>query len=185
VEVNPAAARIAAKRLRDSEIVEATFQEAELPLSSFDLITAWDLVEHLSTPRVWVDKVSRLLKPGGCLIFETGDILSPYSRIAGLSWYYYSILDHSVFYHPVAVKWLLADTPIRIVSIKRSVHAHRNVMTGRSLLAERLKAAAVITYSLRGRVKSTHRIIANILDKDGTLPQPYFVDHILVTGQKL
>lgn len=185
VEINPAAAKIARDRLPGTSIIEGSFLEMNDGSGSFDLITAWDLVEHIATPMNFRQKVVRLLKPGGYLLFETGDFSSCYSTIAGLSWWYYSILDHSVFYDPASMVNVFNASEMRILHAKPTVHPHRDDISRRQILAQRLKSALVVGYSFQGRVRSVHRATAAVLDKDGTVPNPCLSDHLFVTCRRI
>lgn len=44
--------------------------------SSFDLLTSNMVFEHLKEPRIQLKEISRILKPGGILIFHTPNVLS-------------------------------------------------------------------------------------------------------------
>ena len=52
--------------------------------SSFDLVTANMVVEHLSDPAAQFDEVSRILKPGGLFLFHTPNARGYFSLIRGL-----------------------------------------------------------------------------------------------------
>lgn len=45
--------------------------ELALPAESFDVIAAWDVLEHVRDPRGTLAEIRRLLKPGGVLLLRT------------------------------------------------------------------------------------------------------------------
>lgn len=60
----------------------ADFLGDELPAGSYDLISMFEVLEHLRVERlklVW-DKISRALKPGGHFVFSTPDFYSDFAR---------------------------------------------------------------------------------------------------------
>lgn len=52
------------------------FEEVELPQKKFDLIIMNQVLEHATDPRHIIEKVEKILKPGGYLIVETPNINS-------------------------------------------------------------------------------------------------------------
>ena len=63
----------------------------------FDVVTAFDVIEHVyDLPRFFVG-VAHLLEPGGKFIVLTGDIGSLGARICGSRWWYLRYPEHIVF----------------------------------------------------------------------------------------
>jgi 2-polyprenyl-3-methyl-5-hydroxy-6-metoxy-1,4-benzoquinol methylase len=52
----------------------------------FDVITLWDVIEHLPEPKGEISKTMKLLNPGGYLIVHTMDIDSRAARLMGRRW---------------------------------------------------------------------------------------------------
>ncbi len=63
----------------------------------FDIITAFDLIEHLYDVRAFMRECWQRLRPGGRLVILTGNIDSVSARIAGEDWWYVSYPEHIVF----------------------------------------------------------------------------------------
>lgn len=63
----------------------------------FDLITAFDLVEHLYNPSTFFEQVSKLLKPNGKLIIFTGDIECWAFKKCKGKWWYLNYPEHVMF----------------------------------------------------------------------------------------
>ncbi len=53
---------------------------------TYDVITMWDVIEHLSNPKIEVAKAFELLNPGGTLAVHTMDIGSKMARLMGRKW---------------------------------------------------------------------------------------------------
>ena len=71
----------------------------------YDVITMWDVLEHLRDPMAELRDLQRLLRPGGWLFFSTIDIGSRFARVLGRRWpwlmhmhLYYFRRDHLARY---------------------------------------------------------------------------------------
>jgi SAM-dependent methyltransferase len=66
VELSLAAVSAAVKRGRD--VRQGTLRDQRFPTACFDVITLWDVLEHLPDPKGEVKEIHRVLKPGGLLV---------------------------------------------------------------------------------------------------------------------
>lgn len=57
------------------------------PPASFDVVTLWDVLEHIPEPHGILSTVYRILKPGGVAVFNTPDSGSLWARTMGLRWH--------------------------------------------------------------------------------------------------
>jgi len=71
IEPSGKKAHLADRMVQGAKIYGSLYEEIELPESSFDLITALDIVEHLYRPGDFFRFASRLLRPGGVLFIKT------------------------------------------------------------------------------------------------------------------
>ncbi|HWF72079.1 MAG TPA: methyltransferase domain-containing protein, partial [Solirubrobacteraceae bacterium] len=71
-----------------------TLESSPYPDHHFDLITMWDVVEHVPDPGALLRKAARLLVPGGLLVVETQDIDSRFARSLGPRWHHYKHAEH-------------------------------------------------------------------------------------------
>ena len=65
----------------DVEVFLGMYQEAEFEKESFDLVTLFQVLEHLADPVVDIRSMSEFLKPDGLFVIEVPDILFPGMRI--------------------------------------------------------------------------------------------------------
>lgn len=63
----------------------------------FDIITAFDLIEHLYDIPTFLETCLTLLSPGGSLLLLTGDISCFTAKISTSKWWYASYPEHIVF----------------------------------------------------------------------------------------
>ena len=52
---------------RGLHVVHGTLETADLPEATFDVVTMWDVIEHLTDPRGALEQAYRLLRPGGLM----------------------------------------------------------------------------------------------------------------------
>ena len=64
-----------------------TLQQAALPSNHFDVVTLWDVIEHVPDPVPLLQDAARVLKPGGRLVLTTGDWGSRYAERRGAQWH--------------------------------------------------------------------------------------------------
>jgi SAM-dependent methyltransferase len=95
-------------------VVVADAHRAPFATESFDAVTLWDVLEHLSDPHAAVAEVARLLRPGGRLVLTTGDIGSLVARLSGARWHLYTIPEHLFFYSRRSLRLLLEAHGFRV-----------------------------------------------------------------------
>lgn len=85
---------------------------------SFDLVTLWDVVEHLHDPLSVLREVRRILKPSGLLVLSSPDIQSLDSRLFAGWWHGLEIPRHLVLFGPETIARALKCAGFRIVERK-------------------------------------------------------------------
>ena len=68
------------------EVFCIPLQQADLPASSFDALTLWDVLEHVPDPRTFLRHCASLLKPGGYLFANVPDLDSLQARLLRGRW---------------------------------------------------------------------------------------------------
>jgi SAM-dependent methyltransferase len=64
----------------------ATLQQTSFRPASFDVVTLWDVLEHVSAPMDFLRLCRSLLKPGGYLFANVPDLESFQARVLGRRW---------------------------------------------------------------------------------------------------
>lgn len=75
-----------------------TLHDARLPAGHFDVVTLWDVIEHVPEPVPLLAEAARVLKPGGRLVLSTGDWGSAYARRRGADWHLLTPPWHLTFF---------------------------------------------------------------------------------------
>lgn len=69
-----------------------------LPASSFDAVTLWHVLEHVTTPVAILEEIHRLLRPGGVVLVSVPNFGSPEARAAGPGWFHLDVPRHLVHF---------------------------------------------------------------------------------------
>lgn len=72
----------------------------------FDVVTLWDVIEHVPDPLSFINTVSKYLKSGGFLVIETGNYKSA-ERVYGEKSHWMYQLDHRWYFSPRSIEYLL------------------------------------------------------------------------------
>ncbi len=98
-----------ARAATGAEIFVGDSLDAPFPPNSFDVITAFDLLEHVYQPRQFLGKVLEWLKPGGIFFTMLPNIDSWESRIFGSYWYGLELPRHTFHFSPKSLRHVLAS----------------------------------------------------------------------------
>lgn len=88
--------------------------EVEFPSACFDVVTLWDVLEHLPRPGASLERIARWLRPGGWLILRTPDASSPYARAWGRYWAGWDAPRHLVVYDRATLAEQLRQSGFRV-----------------------------------------------------------------------
>jgi 2-polyprenyl-3-methyl-5-hydroxy-6-metoxy-1,4-benzoquinol methylase len=85
IELNEGACRIAESL--DLDVLNSEFAPGLFAPDSFDCVVMWNVVEHLPHPRLALEEIFRILKPGGQLLLATPNIESLQFSLFGTYWF--------------------------------------------------------------------------------------------------
>ncbi len=105
------------------EVLHGALDQAHLNRigGPFDLITLWDVIEHLPRPDESLGLLAGKLSADGVLSLSTGDIGSLVARLSGRHWHLLNLPEHLWFFTVPALQHLLARSGLVAVSIRREV----------------------------------------------------------------
>ncbi|MEZ5962732.1 MAG: class I SAM-dependent methyltransferase [Planctomycetota bacterium] len=83
---------------------------------SFDLLTMWDVVEHVPDPQALLRQARTLLKPGGHLVIETQNVASRFARTLGPRWQHYKHEEHLYHFDPRTARMLVEQAGYELLS---------------------------------------------------------------------
>lgn len=107
VELSAFMANYARTELKLNNVFTGTLEEQPFDAESFDVITLWDVIEHLEDPRAVLATAKRLLKNDGILVLETQNVESVFARLMGRRWHHYKFEEHLWHFSPTTLSALL------------------------------------------------------------------------------
>lgn len=123
VEMSRSANEFAKKNLGLNNIFQGTVAAAAYPDNHFQVVTLWDVIEHLPNPRPILLEIKRIMMVGGVLFLATPNInvQLPKARLKKLlsgqkSGHYLEARDHLHDYSPRTLRWLLEESGFKKVS---------------------------------------------------------------------
>lgn len=134
VEPSAWAARRAGEKRH--QVVNAPLRRANLPAQSFDLVTLWDVIEHLHDPLGQLREIQRLLKPGGVFGLSTMDAGCLFAKLAGRRWPWYMRM-HLYYFTRGTLTRMLQEAGFEVLEVE----THKRVVSLRYLLE---KVAALL-----------------------------------------
>lgn len=127
VEVNSKALSCLEK-MASGHIIATPAEEFESPDNYFDVVRLSDVIEHLTSPRLVVERIFRCLRPGGLLELSTTNFASLSMMINGPQWMYLNGTDHIILFDPHTMSRLLTQTGFQQVQIRtRDFHLKRRL----------------------------------------------------------
>ena len=100
------------------EVFQGELRDAHLPSEQFDVITAAELLEHLPDPRVELQEIARLLRPGGLFWTTTPHARGLAARVLGLKWRCISPPEHLQLFSVDGLKSLMHDVGFREIRVQ-------------------------------------------------------------------
>jgi len=106
LELAVAAAEFARTQFR-LDVKTGDFETVDLPKNFYNVITAWDVIEHILNPVRFIEKVKKLLVPGGLLVLGTPNVGSLAYLIRRQHWPILKPPEHLFYFSPITLEKLL------------------------------------------------------------------------------
>jgi SAM-dependent methyltransferase len=117
VEVSAEAARCG-RECYDLDICTGGLAEAHYPNSTFDVVTIWDVLEHVHDPTLTLSEMFRILKPGGLAIIRVPNADTWDARLFGPYWVGLDAPRHLYVFSAQTLSALLAKTGFRVRTMR-------------------------------------------------------------------
>lgn len=103
--------------IHHGDLIEVISSRADDWANGFDIITAWDILEHLPRPGELICALRRVISPGGHLLCTLPDISSPAARLSGDKWNCL-LLEHLWYFNPDTLRKFMSDRGFELISVK-------------------------------------------------------------------
>lgn len=128
IEMSAECAKTAEAR-SGAQVFVGSILDAPFPPESFDVVTCFDVLEHLYEPRKVMARVSEWLKPGGVFYVLVPNVDSAEARVFGSYWHGLELPRHLFHYSPKSLRLLAESAGLRELALE----TRRNPAVGTSL----------------------------------------------------
>lgn len=185
IEIHPGASRKASER--GIEMLGSDFDVLKGMTSRFDVVTAFDVIEHVHDPRNFLRSLLAVLRPGGHLILSTGNTQALSWRLMGSGYWYCTIPEHISFINPTWVQGMCKEFRVELVESLTFSHGRPSSRVSRAK-----EAAKNLLYRLSPKTAALARragLGGTRVESDSALallPPPWLSaqDHFIVLIQK-
>jgi len=126
----------AAKKLSEQfgcNVYHGDITYSDFQANSYKMIVAFDVIEHLLSPKIWLDAIFRVLEPDGFFIFNTVNVQNLLDRIG---WLFYRLgikgpiiklypSYHLYYFTPQILEKYLQKAGFEIVQVKQENYDYR------------------------------------------------------------
>lgn len=127
--VEPSAWAARKAREKGHAVINTPVSKAGLPAESFDLVTLWDVIEHLHDPLGELREIHRILRPGGIFGLSTMNAGSLFAKLAGRHWPWYMRM-HFYYFTPGTLTQMLKAAGFQVLAMER----HKRIVSLRYLI---------------------------------------------------
>jgi 2-polyprenyl-3-methyl-5-hydroxy-6-metoxy-1,4-benzoquinol methylase len=121
--VEPSRWSVERARERGQDVRHGTLDTIHFAEESFDVVTMWDVAEHLTDPLAELKRIHSLLRPDGLLALSTMNVDALFPRIVGRRWPWYMQM-HLVYFSRRTLHNMLTKAGYRVVEVT----PHRRVV---------------------------------------------------------
>ena len=137
------------------DVRTGTLDRVRYPDGAFDVVTMWEVIEHVRDPRAVLAEVRRILGPRGTLVLSTPDCRSAAARLAGRRWLgWRKVPEHLWFFDRVNLDRLLVQAGFRPVR-----HRYPALTVSAGFAVERLAAVLGLPAWVRAPARLARRSI--------------------------
>lgn len=115
IEISPFAASVCKKKGLDVFI--GNFSDADYNYNMFDVITAFDVLEHVVDPNPFVEKVVGMLKKNGLFVVSVPNVASFAAKVKKCKWSQFIVPEHLNYFSSQTMKKFLTKHNLKIVDI--------------------------------------------------------------------
>lgn len=97
---------------------QGSLLEADFPTEAYDLVTMWDVIEHVPDPKAYIQACADRLHSGGMIALATPDVASIPAKVTGKRWVGYKLSEeHLYYFSPETLSKMLNDAGFDVVDV--------------------------------------------------------------------
>jgi len=100
LDFSPAAQALAQARRSNARFLCGSIFDHEFKPESIDVVTLWQVLEHIGEPREFLERTHALMRPGGVFVAAVPNIEGLSARLTGKRWWGLDVPRHLVHYSP-------------------------------------------------------------------------------------
>lgn len=108
-ELSPEAVAFSRTRFGVRNVIGSLYEWPAAVASRADVITCWDVIEHVEDPSAAIRAMAAHLKPGGWMFLSTPDAASAAARMLGQRWHYLDPVQHINLFSRANLERVLRD----------------------------------------------------------------------------
>jgi len=102
-------------------IFNGIVEQANYPSEFFELVTIYDLIEHVLDPDQTFREVNRIMKKNGLVVITTPDLKSWHAKILGRHFYQIDPFQHLFYFSPKSIRKIMEKNGFEIIEIKKNL----------------------------------------------------------------
>lgn len=116
-------------RLSGLACTSGTLESHAFEPESFDVVTLWNVLEHLHDPVATIQEISRILRPGGAVSLVVPTLSSAQFQRFGDDWWVLQLPQHLVFFDPLTLSRVLTTAGLAVQEIRprRYTYSHASI----------------------------------------------------------
>jgi len=122
------------------DVTIGSFESVSLPENYYGVITLWDVLEHLPSPRTTLEKAHRFLKDNGVLVFSIPNLKSFDRYLFGAAWIGWDAPRHFTLYSESELNQLFKDIGYILIEKKCITGGKGTFFLSMDLLSDQNKA---------------------------------------------
>ena len=137
-------------RSKGIHMVKGSLQTVHFDPSYFDVITSFEVIEHINNPREEAALMAKLLRPGGLLYVTTPNFNSLSRNLMGPRWNVIGYPEHLCYYTPRSLKMLFQSVGFKMLDLTTTGISIDRI--NRSGIASRLGTVKDVDEQLREKI---------------------------------
>ncbi len=96
-----------------------TLTELEFENGAYDMVTLWDVIEHVPDPKAYIQRAAELLRQGGVISLATPDVDSIPAKLAGRRWVGYKLSEEHIYYFSIkTLSQMLEEAGFEVLDVR-------------------------------------------------------------------